>query len=425
MKALWIALFALFGRTALAEPVEPLWSLVAQERPALVATLKSLVEFESGSRDKAGLDRLAAHLGERLAALGATVEYYEPPAAEVTRLFDTPDAVGKVVVARIQGRGKRRIMLLDHMDTVYAAGTLAKRPFRIDGNKAYGPGIADAKGGIAVILHALSIFEAMHFRDFAMLTIVINGDEEISSPASRALIQRLGAEHDVVMSFEPPLSKKDELALATSGIGMATLTVRGKAAHAGVSPEQGRNAIIELAHRLLQTNDLSDPARRIKFNWTLVNGGQVRNMIPDQASATADVRVNRLADLDAVAQRYRERIAAQTPLVPGTTVDAKFEKRRAPLEPTDASRAMARKAQAIYAELGRTLAVDDSGAGGGTDAAFAAVSGKPAVVESFGLIGDGFHSSDEEYVDLDSIAPRLYLAVRLIMALTREENGND
>lgn len=425
MKAILFASLVLLVRPAFADRVEPVWSLVARERPALIQTLKTLVEIESGSRDKAGLDRIAAHVAGRLTTLGAAVELYQPPAAEITRLFDTPDAVGKVVVARIQGRGDRRIMLLDHMDTVYASGTLAKRAFRIEGNRAYGPGIADAKGGIAVILHALALLEALDFRDFATLTVVINGDEEISSPASRALIQRLGAEHDVVMSFEPPLSKKDELALATSGIGMATLTVKGKAAHAGVDPERGRNAIVELAHRLLQTNDLSDPARRIKFNWTLASGGQVRNMIPDRASATADVRVNRLADLDVIAQRYRERIAAQAPLVPDTTVEANFEKRRVPLEATDASRALGRKAQAIYAELGRTLGVDDSGAGGGTDAAFAAASGRPVVAESFGLIGDGFHASDEEYVDLDSIEPRLYLVVRLIMALARETNGNE
>lgn len=422
MKAILIAMLVVLARGAFADPVEPVWSLVRQERPAVIETLKTLVDVESGSRDQAGLRRLAAYLGERLAALGAAVEFYQPSAAETTRLFDTPEAVGSVVVARIQGTGTRRIMLLCHMDTVYAAGTLAKRPFRIEANRAYGPGIADAKGGIAVILHALALLEAMDFRDFASVSVVINGDEEISSPGSRALIERMGAAHEVVLSFEPPLSKKDELALATSGIGMATLSVKGKAAHAGVNPELGRNAIIELAHRLLATNDLSDPARRIKFNWTLANGGQVRNMIPDQASATADVRVNRLSDLDVIAQRYRERIAAQAPLVPDTSVEANFEKRRAPLEATDASRALAGKAQAIYAELGRTLGVDDSGAGGGTDAAFAAVSGRPAVAESFGLIGFGFHSSDEEYVELDSIEPRLYLAVRLIMTLAGAMN---
>ena len=405
--------------TTTAAPVEPVWSLVQQQKPALVQTLQQLVNVESGSRDKEGLDRLSALIGQRLAVLGARVDYHEPSSAEIFRLYDTPGVLGKIVIGRFQGNGSRNIMLMAHMDTVYPHDTLATRPFRIERSRAYGPGIADDKGGIAAILHAVSILQAMAFREFGTLTVVTNGDEEISSPASRALIQRLAAEHDVVLSCEPPLSKQDEITLATSGIGLATLTVKGKAAHAGVNPELGRNAIIELAHRILQANDLSDPEQRIKFNWTLMNGGQVRNIIPDKATAWADVRVDRLADLGLIEQRYRERIATQTSLVPDTTVEAGFEQRRPPLEVTDASRVLGRKALVIYSEIGRALKVDESGAGGGTDAAFAAVSGRPAVVESFGLIGFGFHSSDEEYVDLDSIEPRLYLLVRFIMEASR------
>lgn len=402
-----------------AAPDRPVWALVQRERPSVVETLRQLVAIESGSRDKEGVDRLAAFIGQRLSVLGARVEYHESSSSEIYRLYDTPDAVGKIVIGRFAGTGSRKIMLLAHMDTVYPQGTLASRPFRLQGNRAYGPGIADDKGGIALILHTLSLLQEMEVQEFGMLTVVINGDEEISSPASRVLIQRLAGDHDVVLSCEPPLSKKDEITLATSGIGVATLTVKGKAAHAGVNPEQGRNAIIELAHRLLQLNDLSDAERRIKFNWTLMNGGLVRNMIPDQATATADVRVNRLADLDAIEQLYRERVAVQIPLIPDTKFEARFEQRRPPLEATDASRSVARTAQAIYAEIGHKLSVDESGAGGGTDAAFAAASGEPAVAESFGLIGFGFHSSEEEYVDLDSIEPRLYLLVRLIIETSR------
>lgn len=416
-----LAFFVFFSLPAAyvhAAPTEPLWSLVQRERPAIIDTLRTLVDIESGSRDREGLDRIAALIGERLAALGARVENYEPSPEEIVRLHDTPASVGKVIIGRFKGSGARRIMLLAHMDTVYTRGTLAERPFKVVGSRAYGPGIADAKGGIAVILHALGLLRTLAFNDYGTLTVVINGDEEISSPASRAVIQRLGAEHDVVLSCEPPLGRHDEIALATSGIGLATLKVKGKAAHAGVNPELGSNAIIELAHRLLQLNDLSDSARRIKFNWTLVKGGQVRNMIPEQASAIADVRVNHLTDLEDIEQRYRARVRAQHPLIAGTTAEADFEHRRAPLQATEASRALARTAQAIYAEIDRDLLVDDSGNGGGTDAAFAAASGVPAVVESFGLVGFGFHSSEEEYVELDSIEPRLYLLARLIVKLS-------
>ncbi len=413
---LWFAGMA-FAVGAQAAPQEPLWAMVKKEQPVAVETLRDLVNIESGSRDKEGLDRLAAFLGERLVALGGKIEYYEPTPADTHRLYDTPNELGKVVIARFAGTGTRRIMLLAHMDTVYAHGTLGKRPYRVEGSRAYGPGIADDKSGVAVILHTLSLLEALDFRDYGALTVVINGDEELSSPGTRKLIQSIGAEHEFVFSCEPTSTKHDEIALATSGIGSASLTVRGKSAHAGVNPELGRNAIIELAHQLLQTNDLSDAERGIKFNWTLSSGGNTRNVIAELATASADVRVRRLSDFDVIEKRFRDRV--QSKLIPDTHVEAGFERRRAPLEVTEASRALAKKAQGIYAEMGRSLLVDETGNGVGTDAAFAAGSGEPATAEGFGLAGYGYHSSEEEYVDLDSIEPRLYLLTRLIMDTAR------
>lgn len=401
-----------------AAPLEPVFALAQKEKPAVVETLRQLVDIESGSRDKEGLDKLAELLRGRLSALGAKVELVAP--TDRVKLHDSPPEVGPVVIGRFDGAGTRRIMLLAHMDTVYPRGTLAKRPFRVEGQRAYGPGIADDKGGIAVILHTLSMLRGMDFRDYKQLTVVINGDEEISTPGSRNLITRLGSEHDVVFSCEPtPANAPNHtLGLATSGIAAASITVRGKSAHAGVAPELGRNALIELAHQLLQTRDLSDPARQIKFNWTMANAGTTRNVIPDTATAVADVRVQRVADYDAIEKAFRER-AGKQPLVAETRTELDFERRRPPLEVTDASRALGRKAQAIYTELGRPLDVDESGRGGGTDAAFAALSGKPAVIESFGLAGFGYHSSEEEYVELDSIEPRLYLLARMIVEAAR------
>lgn len=416
-KQFIFAVFFVFSSMAQSAPQEPLWGMVKKEKPAVVETLRDLVNIESGSRDKEGLERLAALLGQRLAALGGKIEYYEPTSADTYRLSDTPKDIGKIVIARFSGNGTRRIMLLGHMDTVYAHGTLAKRPYRVEGNRAYGPGIADDKGGVAIILHALSLLKELDFHDYGTLTVVINGDEEISSPGARNLIQRIGAEHEFVLSCEPTPAKSDDIALATSGIGAASLIVHGKSAHAGVNPELGRNAIIELAHQMLQTKDLSDTERGIKFNWTLANGGNTRNVIPELATASADVRVRKLSDLDVIEKRFRDRV--QNKLIPDTQVEAGFEHRRAPLEATEASRALAKRAHAIYAETGRTLAVDDSGNGGGTDAAFAAASGKPVTAESFGLLGFGYHSSEEEYVDLDSVEPRLYLLTRLVIDTVR------
>ncbi len=404
--------------SAAAAPVEAVYSLVRKEKPALIETLRQLVGIESGSRDREGLDAIAAVLKDRLAALGGKVELVEA-GADAVMLFDTPPRTGKAVVARFQGTGTRKIMLLAHMDTVYPRGTLAKRPFRIEGARAYGPGVADEKGGVAVVLHALAVLNDLGFREYGTLTVLIDGDEELSTPGARDLITRLAAQHDFVFSCEPSPAPRDELALATSGIAAATIAVRGRAAHAGVNPEDGRNALLELAHQLLQTRDLGDASRGIKFNWTIASAGTTRNVIPDMATASADVRVRRVADFDTVEQAFRA-VVAKGHLVPDTKVEATFERRRPPLEVTERSRALAKRAQAIYAELGKQLGVDESSKGAGTDAAFAALSGKPVVLENFGLMGFGYHSPDAEYVELDSIEPRLYLLARLTMDSSRE-----
>jgi len=417
MARVSIVLFALCAGAAVAAPLEPMYSLAQKEKPAVVDTLRELVEIESGSRDREGLDRAADVIAARLSALGAKVEQVEP--ADAVRLFDTPEKIGKVVVARFAGLGKRNIMLLAHMDTVYARGTLARRPFRVEGGRAYGPGVADDKGGVAVVLHTLAVLKNLGFRNYKTLTVVVNGDEEVSTPGARNFITKIASENDVVFSCEPSPAPKDELAITTAGIGAATIVVRGKAAHAGVNPEDGRNALIELAHQILTTLDLNDPPNGIKFNWTVAHAGTVRNAIPDTATANADVRVRRVADYDKIEKAFREAVARPT-LINDTTVEATFERRRPPLEINDRQRALVKKAQAVYAELGKELGVDDSGKGGGTDAAFAALSGKPVVVENFGLMGFGYHSPEAEYVELDSIAPRLYLLARMIVEAGRE-----
>jgi glutamate carboxypeptidase len=299
----------------------------------------------------------------------------------------------------------------------------AAQPFRVEGDRAYGLGIADDKNGVALILHAVSVLRALGVREYGTLTVLVNGDEEISSPGSRALITRLGREHDVVISCEGS-GADDAIRLATSGNGDVLLTVRGRASHAGSAPEQGRNAVIELAHQMLQTRDLSDPAVGLKMNWTVISGGTVRNIIPDSAQAMADVRVQRVADWDVIERRVRERV--RNTLVPDTTVEVVVERRRPPLQPTAGSRLVAEHARQIYAGLGRTLTVVSEGTGGGTDAAIAALETQAPVLEGFGLIGFGAHSNAAEYVLISSIEPRLYLLSRLLADLStgRAQVGN-
>ncbi|MEJ1163561.1 M20/M25/M40 family metallo-hydrolase [Variovorax sp. CCNWLW186] len=409
-------------QAALAAPDARIASLAAEQKQPLLDSLSQLVGIESGSRDLEGLEKISDLIAGKLKALGGEVELIDT-SAEAYRMEDTPEKMGRVVRATFKGTGKKKIMLIAHMDTVYTVGMLGKQPFRVEGDKAYGLGIADDKQGVAVIIHTVAMLQALKFKEYGTLTVLINGDEEISSPASRGLITRLGGEHDAVLSFEGASVKEDKLSLATAGIASVTLNVAGKASHAGSAPELGVNALYELSHQVLQMRDLSDPATGLKMNWTISKSGSNRNVIPASATASADVRVLKVSDYDRIEQQVQERVKKQ--LIPEAKVELKFERRRPPLEATDASRALAAHAQRIYKdEIGKPLGADDKAAGGGTDAAFAALKTKAPVVERFGLQGFGAHSADAEYVLIDSIEPRLYLATRMVMDLSRNKIGN-
>ena len=406
------ASLALAG-AAKAQPVEPVMSQVKKERQPYLDTLKELVSIETGTRDLEGLEKAAYLIVGRLQALGGKVELVDPPADAYYRMADTPLKVGKIVQARFEGKGKKRILLLAHMDTVYLRGMLAKQPFRVEGDRAYGLGIVDDKQGVALVLHALAILKAIDFRDYGLVTVLINADEEMSSPGSRRLITREGTRHDVVFSCESTRADSDKLALATAGIASVVLKVKGRASHAGSAPDMGRNALYELAHQIMQTRDLSEPSTGLKMNWTLASAGTNRNVIPADATATADIRVLRVADYDRIEREVRERIRAK--LIPDTQVEMTFERRRPPLEANAAARSLGAHAQKVYAEIGRKLTVDAMAEGGGTDAAFAALESHAATLERFGLQGFGSHSNDAEYILLESIEPRLYLLARMIM----------
>lgn len=388
----------------------------AQKQP-LLDTLKEFVSIETGSRDIEGLTQASELLATKLRALGGEVSFVQPAEATTYRMGDTPEKIGRMTKAVFKGTGSKRILLIAHMDTVYLKGMLAKQPFRIEGDRAYGLGIADDKQGVAMIVHLIALLRELKFNEYGTLTVLVNSDEEISSPGSRAALTEEGGRHDAVLSFEATRTNEDKLSLATSGIAAVYLKVEGRASHAGGAPERGINALYELSHQILQMRDLSEPQVGLKLNWTISQAGTNRNVIPAHASAQADVRVLRVADYDRIEAAVRERAKKQ--LLPDAKVTIDFERRRPPLEATVANRKLAAHAQTIYAEIGRKLVVDDQPEGGGTDAAFAALKTQAPVIERFGLPGFGAHSADSEWVAIDAIEPRLYLAARLIMDVSR------
>ncbi|WFU69608.1 M20/M25/M40 family metallo-hydrolase [Bradyrhizobium sp. CB2312] len=408
--SLWLASAA---TVAHAEPVADVQALAQKEQQPLLDTLRDLVNIETGSRDIEGLNVIAGRVADQLKQLGGTVEILQP--TDIYRLDDTPEKIGPAVHAVFKGTGTRKIMLIAHMDTVYLRGMLKDQPFRIDGDKAYGLGIADDKQGVALILHTVAMLQKLNFRDYGTLTVLTNGDEEISSPGWRSTITKFASDQDVVFSFEGG-GTDGTLRLATSGIGSAYLTVTGRSSHAGARPEGGINALYELSHQVLQMKDLSKPEQGLKLNWTVSKAGTNRNVIPAEATAQADARALKVSDFDELEKALQEKIKSH--LLPDSKVELKFEVRRPPLEANDASRRMAAYGKTIYEEIGLPLKVDEKPTGGGTDAAFAALKTKGAVVEGMGLSGFGAHSNDAEYVMIGSIVPRLYLTTRMIMDLS-------
>ncbi|ARU06628.1 glutamate carboxypeptidase [Comamonas serinivorans] len=412
----WLAglacVWALAGG-AQAAPDARILEAARQEQPAFLNTLRELVEIESGSRDIDGVRAMAKRVAARLKALGGEVQTLLP--TDIVRLDDTPEQLGPVVKAVFRGTGTARILLIAHMDTVYPRGTLQHQPFRLEGDKAYGLGAADDKQGVALILHHVALLQKLGVRNFGTLTVLLNSDEEISSPGSRQLITATARDQDAVFSFEGS-GHSGAVYLATSGIGAVYLSVRGQSAHAGANPEAGVNALYELSHQVLQMKSLSQPELGLKLNWTLSHAGTTRNVIPDLATAQADARALRLADFDMLRSALQESVNQK--LLPDSEVNVRFELRRPPLEVNDASRAVARHAQRIYEqELGLAMPVIDIATGGGTDAAFAGLQARGAVIEGLGLTGYGAHGSGAEYVLLDSLVPRLYLTVRLVQDL--------
>ncbi|WP_313306562.1 M20/M25/M40 family metallo-hydrolase [Stutzerimonas balearica] len=401
--AIALCLSPLTGQAAEIQPAELLAQAKA-EQPAYLETVKQLVAVDTGTGQQAGLSTVSQMLVERLKALGA----------EVSSRPATPSA-GDNIVGTLKGQGSKDFLLMVHYDTVFAEGTAAERPFRIDNSRAYGPGVADAKGGVAMILHALELLRDQQFDDYGTITVLFNPDEEMGSKGSKSIIAELARQHDYVFSYEPP--DRDAVTTATNGINAVMLEVRGKSSHAGSAPEDGRNAVMELAHQLTQLRDLGDADKGTTVNWTLIDGGEKRNIIPDQATAEADMRYSDLSETERVLADGRRII--ENRLIDDTRVELRIDKGRPPLADNPGSRRLAETAQRLYGEIDQDI--EPIAMRFGTDAGYAYVpdSDKPAVLETMGVVGAGLHSEDE-YLELASIAPRLYLTTAMIRALSTD-----
>lgn len=398
-----LALIALLGSSAeaAARRNDRVYRAVVANRAGALDLLAEIVNIDSGTGDAAGGDKIDALLSDRLRTLGADVRI--DPA-------EAPGLPGNLV-AVFHGTGKGNILIIAHIDTVFGSGTAAARPFSIANDRAHGPGVGDEKAGVVNAVTALKILHDLKFTDYAGITLLLDNSEERGSPGSRNLIVRLAKQSDVEFNMEPG-DPPDALTVWRKGSTSIHIQVKGRAAHAGIAPQDGRNAASELIHQLSALDDaFPKSGDGTTVNLTVLKSGERPNIIPDYAEAILNVRYRKPEDFDAVLAKV-EAGAGHT-VVPDTTVSVAHDPAYPPLTENAHIDALAARAQAIYAEIGKTVAL--SGNGGASESALVMALGTPAL-DGLGYVGGDFHT-DHEWIDLQSVVPRLYLLTRLLMTV--------
>jgi glutamate carboxypeptidase len=399
--ALALPALALAGSAAQKNP--RVLSAAQSARVAQLQLLEQVVNIDSGTGDVEGGRKVAGVLIERLKALGMTIE--SVPAEQAGLAENT--------VATLAGRGKSRILMIGHIDTVFEPGTVQRRPYRTDDKRAYGPGVSDEKGGVVEGVYALQILHDLAFTNFGKIVFLMETSEERGSPGTRALIGRLLKDADVELNLEPG-DLPDTLTVWRKGSTNFHIAVKGRAAHAGIAPQDGRNAALELIHQLAGLDVFPKSGDGLTVNLTVMHAGTRANIIPEDAWADVNVRVRDKADFARVEQVLRKN--AETTVIPDTKVTVSGGEGFPPLPNNAATDRLAARAESIYAGIGRTLAA--GGNGGASESALAADAGV-AALDGLGPVGGGFHS-DKEFLELDTVTPRLYLLTMLLLDLSRK-----
>jgi len=341
-------------------------------------TLRQLTLIESPSLEKNHADRCAGYLTDEWLLRGTLVQLIKQRhRGDHLRAVRTP----------LSTPPRAQLLVLGHYDTVYPTGTLSGMPFRIVGSKAYGPGTFDMKAGIVQALFALEALQELHTNISKRIVFLWTSDEEIGSETSRRLIEDEARRSDAVFVLEPSLGPRGLVKTSRKGVGEAKLMVHGRAAHAGLDPEQGINAIHELAAQIARIEKWNDPRRGVTINADLIDGGTRTNVIPDCAKVNFDLRAWRLADMRALEKRFR----SLKPITRGAKLEVRGGFDRPPLERRHSS-VLFTRAKSLAKQMG--FALGEAAAGGSSDGNLTAALGVPTL-DGFGAVGDGAHSAHE------------------------------
>jgi glutamate carboxypeptidase len=365
----------------------------------MLSLLKALVNIDSGSYHKEGVDRVGRMLTNAFKQIGFKVAIFKQERYGDHLLFTHPHAFDP------------KILLVAHIDTVFPVGTAAVRPFQLIGTRAYGPGVIDMKGSLVSCLYAIKALVDAQSPALKQVAILMTSDEEIGAPSGREIIEKIGVGKKAVLVMEP--ARKDgSLVTARRGGGRYTLNVTGRAAHSGVEPEKGRSAIEELAHKIMKLHALSDYESGISVNVGVIEGGTAVNTVADRAKAKVDIRISRLEQAEPLDRDIR-RICG-TPDVDGTTIELKGGITRPPMERNAQTVALFQLIQQVASTIG--LELTETATGGSSDASFTSALGIPTI-DGMGPVG-GFPHSEKEYLRVDTMQERTLLLAKVIERLS-------
>ncbi len=364
--------------------------------PEMLATLRRFVTAESPSLEKAAADRCCTVISAEWNKRGARVERIaQKRRGDLLRITYAPN----------KPRPSRQLLVLGHYDTVYSTGTLAKMPFHAKGGKAYGPGIFDMKAGIVQALFALQALQQTEIPLTKRLVFLWTSDEEIGSESSRKIFETEARRSDAVFVLEPSFGPRGLLKTARKGVGEAELIVHGRASHAGLAPQEGINAIHELARQLGRIEKWNDLRRGLTINAGIIEGGTRTNVIPERARAVLDLRALRVSDMRDLEVRLHDLRALQA----GARLEITGGFDRPPLE-HKMSESLFARAQLLAKEM--NLSLGECTVGGGSDGNFTAALGIPTL-DGLGAVGDGAHSSGE-HVLINTMPQRAALLAALL-----------
>jgi glutamate carboxypeptidase len=368
-----------------------------QHEGEMLSLLRRMVEIESPSDNKTAVDSMGAFLAQVFERLGGKVTFYPQKVA------------GNHLKAEFGGNAGKPVLLLGHFDTVWPMGTLDKMPFRMEADRAFGPGVYDMKAGIAMMIFALRALKAAGHDGHRPVTILLDTDEEVGSATGRPIVEAVAKDCEAVLVLEPSQGPQGHLKTSRKGVGDITIRVRGRASHSGVDFEKGHSAIVELARQLLEIVKFTDSARGITVNPGVIQGGTRSNVVAAEAWAEVDLRVVNAADAAVLKQKF----AALKTFNRQCSIEISGGMNRPPMERTEGTVRLFELAREIGAGIG--WVPQESSTGGGSDGNFTSALGIPTL-DGLGALGEGAHASNESIV-ISELPQRTALLAGLVRSL--------